>query len=118
MSPLWYDAADAATGVDIGVLAQYGVLGIFAAMLVWFAKGAHQRERDRADRLEEETRRLNSLIADRVIPALNSASKASEESAQLLQAMQRERELMRWLHRNRGKPIEEAPPLALDEGTP
>lgn len=80
---------------DPGTLAQYGVLGIFAAMLVWFAKGAHQRERDRGDRLEEETRRLNSLIADRVIPALNSASRAAEQSAELLVAMQREREMRR-----------------------
>ncbi len=37
--------------VDITVFAQYGLLAIIAAMLIWFARSAHQRERDRADRL-------------------------------------------------------------------
>jgi hypothetical protein len=84
--------ADAGVGADLGVLAQYGVLGIIAAMLIWFAKSAHQRERERADRLEEENKRLNMLILDRVIPALTSATRAAEESAELLNAVQRERE--------------------------
>lgn len=79
-------------GIDLTVFAQYGVLGIIAGMLTWFAKGAHQRERDRADRMEEENRRLNQLILDRVIPALTSATRAAEESAELLNAVQRERE--------------------------
>lgn len=85
---------EADTGaVDLTIFAQYGVLGIIAAMLIWFAKGAHQRERDRADRMEAENKRLNELILDRVIPALTSASRAAEESAELLNALQREREL-------------------------
>lgn len=87
----------AAESVDFSVFAQYGVLGIFAAMLVWFAKGAHQRERDRADRLEDENRRLNTTIQDRVIPALTSATRAAEEAGELLNAMQREREAQRLL---------------------
>ncbi len=87
-------AADAGGGgIDITVFAQYGVLGIIAAMLIWFARGAHQRERDRADRLEAEVQRLHALMLDRVIPALTSATNAAEESAALLTAMQREREL-------------------------
>jgi hypothetical protein len=68
------------------------VLGVIAAMLIWFAKGAHQRERDRADRMEAENKRLNELILDRVIPALTSATRAAEESAELLNSVQRERE--------------------------
>lgn len=80
------------SGFDPGTFAQYGVLGVIAALLIWFAKGAHQRERERADRMEEENRRLNALILDRVIPALTSATHAAEESAQLLNAIQRERD--------------------------
>lgn len=80
--------------IDFTVFAQYGVLGIIAAMLIWFAKGAHQRERDRADRMEDENKRLNALILDRVIPALTSATRAAEESAELLNALQREREFV------------------------
>lgn len=84
--------ADVSTGVDYSVFAQYGVLGVITVLLVWFAKGAHQREKDRSDRLEEENRRLNTVIQDRVIPALTSATRAAEESSALLNAMQRERE--------------------------
>lgn len=99
-----YAAAEVVGGdVNVSVLAQYGVLGIVASLLIWFAKGAHQRERDRADRLEEETRRLNTVIADRVIPALTSATRAAEESGELLNAMQREREAQTLLDRQRYK---------------
>lgn len=88
--------AEAVTSsIDIGVLAQYGVLGVFAFILVVFARGAHQRERDRADRLEAENKRLNEAIQGQVIPALMSATKAAEASGELLNAMQRERELLK-----------------------
>lgn len=88
-------AAAGADNLDLSVFAQYGVLGVFAAMLVWFAKGAHQRERDRADRLEEENKRLNSLIVDRVIPTLTDATAAAKEAGKLMNAMQRERDVTR-----------------------
>lgn len=92
--------ADPTGAVDYSVFAQYGLLGVVAALLLWFAKGAVQRERDgadreraRGDRLEEENRRLNTVIQDRIIPALTSAARAAEESTELLRAIQREREL-------------------------
>jgi hypothetical protein len=88
----WLAADPTSTGADLSVLGQYGVLGLVAAGLLWFAHGAIQRERDRADRLEADNRRLNEVIQDRVIPALTSATKVAEESTGLLQAMQRERE--------------------------
>lgn len=87
-----------AGGLDLTIFAQYGVLGIFAGMLVWFAKGAHQRERERGDRMEAEIQRLHMLILDRVIPALTSATKAAEESTELLTAMQRERQMVQLVH--------------------
>lgn len=88
--------ADAGSGaIDLNVFAQYGVLGLVSSGLIWFARGAHQRERDRGDRLEGENQRLNGMIIDRVIPALLSATRATEEAGNLLSAMQRERELAR-----------------------
>lgn len=84
--------AEDAGQIDLAIFAQYGVLGLITALLIWFAKGAHQRERDRGDRLEAEVGRLHTLMLDRVIPALTSASRAAEESAELLRAVQRERE--------------------------
>lgn len=79
--------------IDFGVFAQYGILGILCAGLILFARGAYQRERDRADRLEDENRRLHDLMLDRVIPALSSATRAAEETGALLNSIQREREL-------------------------
>lgn len=84
-------AADPAAG-DLSLFAQYGVLGIVAAGLIWFAKGTVARERERADRLEIENRRLNELIAERVMPVLTTATRALEQSANLLTSLQRERE--------------------------
>jgi hypothetical protein len=86
----WLAAADTGS-LDLTVFAQYGVLGIVAAMLVWFAKGAHQRERDRADRMEEKNERLQSLILERVIPALSSATHAIEECTTLLREIEHNR---------------------------
>jgi hypothetical protein len=76
--------------VNVGTLAQYGVLGIFAAILVVFAKTAYRRETDRADRLETEVQRLNALIQDRVIGVITSATNAVEESTELMTVMARE----------------------------
>lgn len=88
--------AAATTGtLDVGLLAQYGVLGLVCAALFLFAKSAIQRERDRADRLEAQNQKLNESFAERVIPALTSATRAIEESQALLSAMQREREAIR-----------------------
>lgn len=78
---------------DLGVLAQYGVLGVFAIILLLFARVSYKRETDRSDRLEAEVNRLNTLIVDRVIPALTSAASAAEDATGLLRDVQREREL-------------------------
>ncbi len=97
--PVW--AADAGAGLDVSVFANYGVVGVIAAMLLWFAKGAHQRERDRGDRLEAELQRLHEVMMERVIPALSAATRTAEESAALLASMQRERELKQIVNRQR-----------------
>jgi hypothetical protein len=102
--PLWLAADAGGGGIDVAIFAQYGVLGIIASILIWFAKGAHQREKDRSDRLEAEVQRLHEVMIERVIPALSSASRAAEESAALLAAVQRERELAQVLHRQRRDP--------------
>jgi len=83
-------AAAAGEGPDYSVLAQYGVLGVFATLLVWFAKFMISRETARADRLESEVVRLNSVIQEKVIPALMSATGAVEESTEMLRDLQRD----------------------------
>jgi hypothetical protein len=89
---VWLIADETGTGVDLATLSQYGVLGVFAVLLVLFARLAYRRETDRSDRLEAEVFRLNNIIQERVIPALQSATRTVEESQALLSSMQRERE--------------------------
>lgn len=82
----WLSAAGEG-GVDIGTLGQYGVLGVFAILLIIFARTSYKRETDRSDRLETEITRLNAWIQDKAIPALLSSSRANEDSQDLLREM-------------------------------
>lgn len=88
----WLVLEAAEASPEISVFAQYGVLGVFALMLVVFARTAYKRETDRSDRLEQEVLRLNAAIQERFIPTLLSATSAVEESTALLRDLQRERE--------------------------
>ena len=74
-------------------LVQYGVLGIFCLILVVVARSFIKREQDRADRLEAEVIRLNTVIQEKTIPALLSATEAIKSSQMLLQSVQLEREV-------------------------
>lgn len=87
--------AAAEAGGEFSVLAQYGVLGAFAILLVLFARTAYKRETDRSDRLESENSRLNNSIQEKVIPALVEATTALEQAAQLIHDMERDRDRSR-----------------------
>jgi hypothetical protein len=78
----------------MSTLIQYGALGVIAALAlaavrVLFQRevGAHDAERRRADRLEEELRKLNGTIQDRYITTLSEASRIMVE---VLDYMKRE----------------------------
>lgn len=78
--------AAATVGVDSSSLLQYGAIGVvailaLAAVRVLFQREvtAHDLERKRADRLEEELRRLNATIQDRYINTLTEASRVMSE---------------------------------------
>lgn len=64
---------------------QYGALGAFCLILVWFAKTAYKREIERSDRLEDEVKRLNSLIQDKQVPALEAATRAVEDAKEFME---------------------------------
>jgi hypothetical protein len=86
-------------GPDLGVLGNYGVLGLFTLVLLGFGLRAWQREITRADRLETELREKNQVIQDKVVPALTTAAAAVQQSADLLRELteERERDLRRQL---------------------
>ncbi|MFF1820405.1 hypothetical protein ACFVWG_24075 [Kribbella sp. NPDC058245] len=69
------------------ILAQYGALGVmvvFAGLIirVLFQRTteAYERERDRADRMEQEVQRLNELIQEKMLPILHDATRAISEA--------------------------------------
>lgn len=86
--------------INLGILAQYGLLGFVAAGAIVFGRVSYKREIDRSDRLEAEVTRLNTviierdnMIIDRVIPALTSAVQVVEEATRLLRDMQHAQEI-------------------------
>jgi hypothetical protein len=87
----WLAAAANTGGADIGMLANYGVLGLFAIILLGFGFKAWQRETARGDRLEEELKHKNVMLLERVIPALTTAALAVKESQELVRDMAEER---------------------------
>ncbi len=69
------------------IYAQYGAIGLVAALSVWavrimYAKlqGAYEREKERADRLEEELRRLNEVIRTDYVDTISRASQAMSDA--------------------------------------
>jgi hypothetical protein len=85
-------ATSSVAGPDLGVLANYGVLGLFTIILIGFAFRAWQRETARADRVEAELREKNQAMLDKVIPALTTAALAAKEAADLVRELADERE--------------------------
>lgn len=72
--------------VDASALIQYGALGVIAALALGAVRvlfqrevNAHDLERQRADRLEEELRKLNNTIQDRYIVTLAEATRVMGE---------------------------------------
>lgn len=99
-------AAESEGGLpQLPVFAQYGLLGIgFAAIASgWLLAPRYvlDRERARADRMEEENRRLNTLIQEKAIPAIVDASNAVRDSTLLVHDMKREREIQREINERR-----------------
>jgi hypothetical protein len=87
-----YYAASADGGTDgLALFAQYGVLGVVAAILLGYARTSSKRESDRADRLEAEVTRLNDFIAGEVIKAVTTSTLAVTEAQKLMADMQQER---------------------------
>lgn len=81
---LWYAQT---TGDTSSVFIQYGALGVIAllalgAVRVLFAREvkALDLERQRADRLEDELRKLNVSIQERYVATLVEATKAISEA--------------------------------------
>lgn len=89
-------AGDSGVGVD--ALLQYGAVGVIAALALTAVMALYKRmavawdrerqqlldrlneERARADRLEEELAKLNSMVQSQTMTALNEATRAVSEA--------------------------------------
>lgn len=76
--------AEGAVPDPSGQLLQYGILGIFACLMIYalgkffkIMQESSKRETARADRAEEQNRLLNEMIRDKVIPELTRAADAN-----------------------------------------
>lgn len=59
----------AAGEVDpLPALLQYGVLGIFAILMIIYTRGSIAREREKADRSEAKVEELNNFIRQELLP--------------------------------------------------
>lgn len=82
----------AQAGTDpLNSLLQYGALGMLAlfallAVRVLFSQEtkAHELDRARADRLEQELRQLNKDVQELVMPAVTKSTEAITEAIRLL----------------------------------
>ena len=73
--------------MDSAALAQYGALGIVLAIAITAVKilfdrevKAHDREKERADRLESELRQLNELVRTQYVEKLANATQTIGEA--------------------------------------
>lgn len=86
--------------------AQYGILGVLVAMLasgyLLVPRYVLDRERERADRMEQENVRLNTLIQEKAIPAIVDASNAVKDSTLLVHDMKHEQEIREATERRMG----------------
>jgi hypothetical protein len=69
------------------VLYQYGAIGVVLVGAGYAVRAlfnrevrAHDLERQRADRMEAEVRRLNQVIQEQVVPVLSEATKTISEA--------------------------------------
>lgn len=72
-------------GIDtVSPFLQLGAIGALALLLLAFARGAYLREAKRSDALEEELRRINTELRDRMVPLLTEVARVLGDAHTLL----------------------------------
>lgn len=83
--------AQAAASDPTAVYAQWGLLGVAVVALAGFARSAYNRERDRADRLEQQVTTLQQRIVDDVTPLVVHAMDVIEAQSKTLDKLRAQR---------------------------
>lgn len=69
----------------LALLLQYGVLGIFAVLLILYTRGSITRERESKDRSDEQVRELNDFIRNELLPKQVEATLLHKQVAEVLE---------------------------------
>jgi hypothetical protein len=67
-----------------GIFLQYGLIGAVALALGLYARSAIKSTEERANRLEEDNRRLYALMAEQFVPALTKSADAVARASEIM----------------------------------
>jgi len=69
----------------VGALLQYGVLGIFAALMIMYTRGSIAREREKSDQAAQQAKELNEFIRNELLPKQVEAALLHKQVADVLE---------------------------------
>lgn len=78
-------AAGEATGDPVSLLLQYGVLGIFSAVMLIYTRSSITRERQKGDKAEAKVDELNEFIKNELLPKQIEAAVLHKQIAEVLE---------------------------------
>jgi hypothetical protein len=91
---LWRAAStDGPTTSIEGVFLSYGLIGVVALVLGYFAISTIKDLRERAARLEDDNRRLYTMMADQFVPALTKSVDALETATTIMSEIRKRDEI-------------------------
>jgi hypothetical protein len=93
MASLIFLAAAASPPTVEGIFLQYGLIGAVALVLGIFARRAINSTEARAQRLEDDNRRLYQMMTDQMIPALTKATEAVADATAIMAEIRRQAEI-------------------------
>ena len=77
-------AASGGTPLDYTFLTEYGLPGVFIAILIYLGLKVYRREIDRSAKIEAELKECRDRTLTEVLPLLASTSKALETTLEVL----------------------------------
>ncbi len=105
MQPILVQAAPATSTDPLQLLLQYGVLGIFAVLMIIYTRGSIARERDKSDQSQAQVDKLNEFIRVELLPKQvetamlhRQVAEALEQAVNVIQEMKIRENIARQQH--------------------
>lgn len=77
-------AAETSPNDPVALLLQYGILGLFAALLLIYTRGSIARDREKTDKAEAQVKELNDFIRSELLPKQVEATILHKQVAEVL----------------------------------